>query len=798
MALTIAHALLGLSPTFVATAASAQAPASSSATRSYNIPADTTLEEALTRFGREAGVMLSYPAELTAGLRSPGLQGNHSVQGGLNALLAGSKLELVARTDGSYTLRRSAEPSTRADAVLPTVVVTAAAENATGPVNGYVAQRSATGSKTDTPIIEIPQSITVVTADQMQTLKSQNLVEALSYSAGILRDEGADRTGDGFMIRGFGASATSGNLYRDGAKYQANFYNGQQELYGLERVEVLKGAASVLFGTAAPGGVVNTVSKRPSVEGVRELNVELGNFARRQVSGDFGGKLSQDGEWTGRVTGVYRDSETFVDYVDDDRIYLAPALRWQPSALTSLTLLSEYQRDQTTYVYALPAEGTIAPNVNGSIARNRFVGEPGYDHYDNTRYTVGYLFQHDFSSSLQLRHSLRYMNANNDFPSVWIAGLEADQRTTAFRGAQDREDRTQTITTDVSLQYKWGSSGLTHTSLVGVDFTKQDLESERYNRDAPPLDLYAPVYGRPLVAPNSDYLWRVKSTRAGIYAQDQMKIADKWVVLLGGRQDVGRYSEAEDPVGSPPDWIADDEKTNAFTGRVGAVYLAGNGLAPFVSFSQSFEPAKGLDRFGERFEPTRGEQYEVGARYQPAGSGTMISASLYQLTQRNVLVTDPVDPTRSIQQGEVRSRGFELEAHTRFATYGNLIAAYAYTDARTTESSPLTPEATGKRTGGVPYNQVSLWADYGFGALGLPGLRVGGGARYVSETRGTWIEGEVPAYALFDAMVSYDTGPWRFALNVTNLGDETYVASCTYGCFYGEPRKIVGTTSYRW
>ncbi|MET0335032.1 MAG: TonB-dependent siderophore receptor [Rhizobacter sp.] len=794
MAVATQLALAGLLTSPVALVHAQTEPVAQAA-RAYDIPPGP-LAATLNRFAEQSGIYLAATAELTQGKTSPGLRGSYSVTDALPLLLQGTGLVAAFQNNGAYSLVKRAEPGTT-EATLPAVKVraTAVTESATGPVDGYVAKRSATATKTDTPLIETPQSITVVSADQIRTLQAQNLVEALGYSAGVLRDEGADRTGDGFVIRGFGASAFSGSVYRDGSKYQANFYNGQQELYGLERVEVLKGAASVLYGNAGPGGVINTVSKRPTLDPLRELNVEYGSFNRKQVSGDFGGALTSGGALSFRLTALHRKSDTFIDHVPDDRTYIAPALKWQPSAATSLTLLSEYQQDLTTYVYALPPEGTILPNINGPIARNRFVGEPGYDKYDNKRYSVGYLLEHSFNDGLQLRHSLRGMRAHNNFPSVWIAGLEVDERTTAYRGAQDREDTSATYTTDTSLQAKWNGAGIAHTTVVGFDYTVQKTESERYNRDALPIDLYNPIYGVPLLPPNSDYLWTVKSKRLGLYAQEQMKIADKWVAMLGLRQDWGRYSEAEDPIGAPMVWKSDNEKSDALTGRAGVVYLADNGLAPFVSFSQSFEPMKGQDRLDSRFKPTLGEQYELGLRYQPPGTDTMLSVAVYQLTQQNVLVTDPVDPTESVQMGEVRSRGIELEAKTRIGRTTNLVAAYAYTDARTIKSSPLTPEAEGKRSGGVPYNQFSFWADSSFG---LPGFKAGGGVRHVGSTVGTWIDGQVPAYTLFDTMVSYTFGSWKVALNATNLADKTYVASCTYGCFYGEPRKIIGTLTYRW
>ena len=752
------------------------------------------LGQALNDWARQTRIELIVPPALVAGKTAAAVSGQVTPRQALDRLLAGSGL--VATAEGSAMVVRLA-PAVSAS-TLPVIVATASAdrETATGPVNGYAAKRSATGTKTDTPVIETPQSISIVGAEEIETLKAQSLQDALGYVAGVNRAEGLDRTSDAFFLRGFRTGNSS--VFRDGTLYVINYYNGRQEPYGLERIELIKGAASVLYGSAAPGGVINTVSKRPTAEPLHEINAEAGSFGRKQVSGDFGGALDPSGEWSYRLTFLERDSDTFIDKVPDDRSYVAPALKWQPDAATSLTLLAEYQKDRTIYVDGLPAKGTLLPNVNGRIPRSRFTGEPGYDKFELERYSVGYLFEHAFDDRWKLRNSLRYFHAQNEYNYAWGWGLSSDERSTAFRGAQDRWDRSSAVVTDTSLQYQAAQGAVQHTVLVGLDYSTPRHESERYNRSAANLDYYAPVYGGALGLPvEASFSWKSDMKRLGVYAQDQMKIADKWVVLAGGRYDAVRYNESAFFTGEK---IADNEKDHAFTGRAGLVYLADNGLAPYLSYSESFEPTGGSDRRGKRFKPTTGEQYEAGVRFQPLGYDTMISAAVYQLTQDNVTATDPVDANYSVQSGRVRSRGFELEARTRVGRHANLIAAYAYTDARTLRAGPEQPEQVGQRANGTPYNQLSVWGDYSLGDFGLPGLKVGAGVRYVGNARGLAQGAAVtlPAFTLVDAMLSYGTGPWRFALNATNLADKTYVASCTYGCFHGEARKLIATVTYRW
>lgn len=753
------------------------------------------LGQALNDWARQCRIELIVPPALVAGKTAPAVSGPLAPRQALDRLLAGSGL--VASLEGVAMVIKAAPASTGAS--LPTIMVTASADqpSATGPLRGIVATRSATGTKTSTPILETPQSISVVGAEEIESIKAQSLMDALGYVAGVTRVEGVDRTTESLVIRGFEAWADNGSLYRDGTKYAVNNNNGTQEPYGLERIELLKGAASVLYGAAAPGGIINTVSKRPSATPLHELNAEVGSFDRKQVSGDFGGALGADadnpGDWSYRLTFLARRSGTFVDHVPDDRNYLAPALRWQPSASTSLTLLSEYQHDRTAYVYGLPAQGTVQANVNGRIPRSRFVGEPGFDRYDNTRWSVGYLFEHAFNEQLKLRNSLRHYQQSNARPFVYIDGLTPDQRSTDFRAAVEAVDHSNAITSDTSLEYRWRLGATTHTSLVGVDHTYQKHAQVTRTGNAGPLDLYAPVYGGPVGPFGDEGIRRLRDRKTGLYAQDQMKVNERWVVLLGGRQD---WSRNDAKAASSGAWS--NEQTDAFSGRAGLVYLTSVGLAPFLSYSQSFEPTAGGDRLGQRFKPSEGDQVEAGLRFQPANSPTLLSAVVYQLTKTNVSVTDPVDVNFSVQQGKVRSRGFEFEARTRLARRVNLIGAYAYTDAHTLQSSALTPELNGTRTGGVPRHQLSLWSDLDFGGLGLPGFKAGAGVRHVGSTIGSYVAVDVPAFTLVDAMVSYGTGPWRFALNATNLAERYHVSSCTYACFYGEPRKLIGTLSYRW
>jgi TonB-dependent siderophore receptor len=765
----------------------------SSAQLSFAIPAGP-LPGALAAFGERTGLQVLYPADLTRGLASPGVSGTLTPQAALGWLLTGTGLRYRFTNESTVTLEKvAADGAMTLDPVTVEGTASATEESGWGAVKGYVAKRTATGTKTDTPIVEVPQTVNVVTADQIEATKAQTLSDVLAYTPGVVSRQANDHTGDSFTIRGFHASSQYGSFYRDGTKYMVNSFAGQLEPYGFERVEVLKGASSVLLGSAAPGGIINTVTKKPTIDPLHEVNVELGSYDHRQVSADFGGALTEDGQWSYRLTALKRDTDTFVDHVPDDRDYLAPALTWRPDQDTSLTVLGYYQKSRTAYNYGFPAGVTILSNPNGRVSSDTFVGEPGYDHYDGDVYSLGYLFEHAFNDRLTLRNSARYVQSQLDFPAIGISGLAADNRTTAWRGATDRKNRSTGFTTDTSMEFEWRTGPIAHTSLAGVDYTESTFYDLRFSRTAGAIDLYAPSYtgvGNTITPAGAG---KSTATRLGAYAQNQMKLWDKVVLVAGGRQD---WTEDRSSTDYGKNWTSDHDK--AFSGRAGLVYLADNGLAPFISYSESFEPQSGTDRLGASFKPTTGQQYEIGLRYQPPGVNAMVSGTLYELTRQNVTTPDPVAPaTFSIQNGEVRSRGFEIEAKAEVTPRLNVMTGYTYTDSRVTESN--TAAELGRRNATVPYNQLSLWGDYNLGDFSLPEVTAGLGMRYVDTTLGfTAVKGEVPSYTVFDAMVRYDMDEWRFTVNATNLFDKEYIASCTYACFFGDRRKVVGTLSYRW
>ncbi|WP_435635369.1 TonB-dependent siderophore receptor [Pseudomonas solani] len=748
----------------------------------FDIPSQPLLD-ALGEFTATTGIAVLRTTEEQLAGQAPAVRGHYTADQAMGLLLQGSGLSF-RHGAGSITLER---PSGDGTLDLSQIDINAAGQqSAWGPVSGYVATAAGTATKTDTPIIETPQSISVVTRDQITDIHAQSLRDVLGYTAGVIATEADDRLTDTFVLRGF---QISGSTFRDGMRYMSNIYDGTQEPYGMERVEVLRGASSVLFGQAAPGGIINVVSKLPTREELHEIKAETGSNDRHQLATDHGGALTDTLSY--RFTALQRKSDTTTDHVPDDRTYIAPSLTWQPDDATSLTLLASYQKSRTAYVYGLPAEGTVLPNPNGHISRHTFTGEPGYDKSVITAWDIGYRFEHAFSDDLKVRQNLRYFESENDMPSVWLDSFIDPQMTTVARGAQDRVDDSRNFVVDTQLEARFHHQRVEQTVLAGVDYGDRHLQTDRYDYDLTPLNVFNPVYGGTFTARGpAPFSSRNRTRQSGIYLQDQIKFDEKWVLLLGGRQDWAKQKE---------DALYGNDRSrqdsDAFTTRVGLVYLADNGLAPFVSYSESFEPQAGRSRAGQDFDPTEGEQYEIGIRYQPPGSNALYSAALYQLTRSNVLTTDPVNTNFQVQTGEIRSRGLELEAKADIGSNASVTASYAYTQAEVTKSNSGNE---GQKTGGMPRNMFSVWGDYRFGQVGPGELRAGTGVRYVDEVPGLFSTRIVaPSYTLVDAMLGYAMGPWDLTLNVTNLTDEDYL-SYTYAAFYGAERQVTAGVAYRW
>ncbi|MGS1005769.1 TonB-dependent siderophore receptor [Achromobacter anxifer] len=704
----------------------------------------------------------------------------------------------------AYTGTSLAQDSRQAsiEVTLPAVRVEADRESATGPVSGYVAERSVTGTKTNTPISEVPQSISVIGRDELDDRGALSVVEALRYVPGVASQTyGADTRGqdDWINLRGFSGYGTS--LYQDGLRMNANagsFASQRSESYGLERIEVLRGPASVLYGKGDAGGIVNRVSKRPAAGSPREIEVQIGNWDRRQLAMDMGGALDEEERVLYRVIGLGMRSDTQDKYANGDEVsntrrYLAPSLTWKPAPDTSLTLLSEFLRDRNdgfAFRYTPPSAST---RKSASLLE----GEPGYSRFDQDQASVGYLFEHKLNGAWTVRQNTRLSKVDVNYRRIMSLSLEDDGRTMQRQVRKFKDDNRQiAIDTQVEGQVKTGN--IAHTLLFGLDAERQNNGRRVYTGDTGPLDVYDPVYGQPVTeSPIADFDDSGQRLRQlGMYVQDQIKLTPHWLITLGGRMDWTTLRSL--------DHLADTDTTqrdNKFTKRLGISYLTETGWTPYFSYAESFLPTVGRDAGNTPFKPTEAKQYEVGLKFTPDSGRSLYTVALYDLRKTNALTVDPENPDYQMQNGAVRSRGIEMEARAALAPGMDLIATYTYGGVKITESNG--PDK-GKVPTATPRQMASAWLNYRLRESMLRGLGIGVGVRYVgsiyNDEANTW---KTPSFTLFDAALQYDTGPWRFALNVQNLANKEYVSTCYQSvgdgsqCQYGQERTLVLNARYR-
>lgn len=757
-----------------------------------------SLDGALAAFGAASGVQVLYDAGVTNGVQSPGVNGALQPQDALNRLLSGTGFGPVYTGPKSVTIQKLAASS--GSTVLAPLVIEgrARSEDPVGPVDGIVATRSITATKTDTPLIETPQSVSVVTRDAMTAQGARTVDAATRYTSGIRSERfGTDTRHDWFAIRGLHATQDGGFL--DGHSLFATGYAGARiEAFGVERIEIVKGPNSALYGGAPAGGFVNMVSKRPTQETRREVETGIDEFGQYYAGADFSGSIDPAGKWSYRLVTLGRGGELEGDDVEDQRLYIAPSLTWRPDEDTSLTILTSYQRDHTgpkLNPSFLPYEGTVVEMPGyGHLPRNFNFGESDLDRYERNQVMLGYEFEHQATDNLTLRQSTKYtyLDVEYGLSFPFYTGNPA----AIPRFYQLSQPTSNLFSVDNQAVYKAETGPVGHTLLGGFDF--KTYRTSNWDGAGPtlnPIDVNNPGFGyvwAPTVASN---VATQTLNQYGVYVQDEMKFDENWFVTLSGRHDWLK-TENDQQVGTAADGSRND---SSFSGRAALLYKTSFGLSPYVSYSTFFAPTLGTSGATlDLYKPEKGRQYEVGLKFQPEGSKSMITAAVFDIVRENVVSNGILPGSSGTQRDEVRSRGFEVEGLASITDELNLRGAFTFNDLQITKG-----ELKGKRLVSAPEVYAGAWADYTFQTGDLRGLGLGLGARYVgnspaNDTNSLW----VPSYAIGDAMVSYDIEGWKLALNVTNLFDKTYVASCsgatTPFCYYGEGRRATVSVNYKW
>jgi len=765
-----------------------------------DIPAQD-LDRALTTFADQANLKLMFPSDGLGDVKVSGLKGEMTVDAALGTLLSGSGYTWRYTDGGTITIEQLA---TSGENVTDAVRVEANSvdEKADGPVPGYIATKSLAATKTATPILETSQSITVVTRDQMEDQGSQTIMQAMRYTPGAFTGQvGASNRYDYVILRGL-VDRSIDNIYLDGLKTMSDdstYSSMQVDPYFVERADVVKGPASVLYGRSSPGGLVALSSKKPQFEQQGEVELSYGNRNQRGVGFDLTGPLDEAGKLAYRLVGKADAADTQFEGAEEERYAISPSLTANFTDDTRVTLMAYLQKDPEGGTHnGVPSEGTLFPRNGKYISTGFFDGDPSLEAFERTQNMVGYQFEHDFDETFTARQNFRFLDADVHIDQIYQTGWvgSTDELKRSYGGG---DETMRAYAVDNQLQADFATADIDHTVLMGFDYQHRRTENSWQFPSASNINPFSPTYGNPGVTLGAPTTSNVRTLeQAGLYLEDQFSY-ENWRLSLGLRQDWVETTKLDRLTNKKT-----GEDRQKLTKRAGILYLFDNGVAPYVSYSESFNPSLSSDVAGNPIEPSEGTQYEAGVKYQPENGNLMLSAAAFYLEQDNVAIynasTFAYDPL-----GEIESQGLELEARANLNENLSVIASYTYTDAAYDAPGDT---KDGKRPMQVPEHMASIWGDYGFHSGALDGLSIGAGARFVGEMAGNEANTiTVPDYTIFDLALNYDMAKVGFdntdlRINVNNLLDEEYVASCLItqwsdNCYYGEERSILATLRYR-
>ena len=697
---------------------------------------------------------------------------------------------------------------------LPSTYVTGSLGNALGETEGYQASHSSVATKTSMPLLETSQSVSVVTRKQMDDQGAQSVAQALRYTPGLMSSPyGATTRYDYVAMRGINDGSVD-NLYLDGQKLlgdSGTYSSLQVDPYFVERIDILKGPSSVLYGRSLPGGLVAMTTKKPQYETRRQVQLSYGSHDYKQAAFDIGAPLDAGRRVNYRLVGVVRDAADKVDDIKSERYALMPSLAVDVTEDTRLTLLAMLQHDpEGGYHGGLPAEGTVTARNGRRISRSFFEGDKDYEKFERHQYMLGYQLEHRFNDVVSARQNFQYLDSVVDSGQVYQYGYlpGTDNLDRYYTGA---DEALHAWSVDNQLQFEFATGEVAHTLVTGLDYQRRKTKvAYDAGYGLAPVNPFTGAEGAAAPVFYHQYDEARFLEQTGLYVQDLISLGN-WRLSLGARQDWVDmdFEQTRSMYGNQ----ADDARIDQFSGRVGLLYAFDNGLSPYASFSQSFNP-NATGAYNETapgvfdislLDPTEGEQTEAGLKFQPPGTQDLYTIALFDLTQSNLANKDSGESFyRAV--GEITSRGVELEARFKPIEPVNVLASYTWMDVEYSKDFTSTAGVNnrGNTPNAVAENMAALWADYSFARGPLAGLQLGAGVRYFGKS---WADAEntlrIPSYTLFDASVAYDLSQLGatglgLRVNLNNLTDETYVSACNSlsQCYYGDERNVMATLTY--
>lgn len=650
--------------------------------------------------------------------------------------------------------------------------------------NGYIElEKTASVGKLNVAVEDTPFSISIINKDFMQDSGSKTLQDALLYTSGAYSGAfGLDTRIDAAKIRGLDPS-----LYLDGLQQTFGSYNSvRTNIYAIENIEVLKGPSSVLYGQGQLGGIVNQVSKLPKADQQGEIWAQYGSFDRAQIAFDFTGPLTEGGELLYRVVALKRDSDTQVNFVEDNGYLISPSITWQASENTRVSMLFNRQvTNGQVSAQFLPMFGTLVPGSLGTVSSDTFVGEPGWDRYDREKSEVSIFFDHQFNDNWNFSVTTRYTDSSTETREHWISipGVP-DANGNVARTIYTADAETSIFNLDARLSGAFDLGITKHTIAIGID--RQDALWEQDNylygyAAGGSINLYDPQYGNLNTAALAFASDRPDNEikQVGIYLADHIEIGPV-VASLALRRD---WAENSQLALSGSDTVSDESAT---TGRIGLMYRFENGFSPYISYAEAFTMNLGTDGTpaANTLKPTTGDQVEYGFKFLSPDRSLALTAAYFDITQDN-RVTNGVTPGGVTQVGAT-VEGWEFQINKRWKHFET---QFNYTDLDAKDGT------SGQRLPYVSENIATWWNKLSLGN----GWRIGAGIRYVGDNVGFGGTPVVPSQTFYDAMVGYTRGNWEFTVDGKNLSDEEYISWCrSYGtdCGFGERRNITANVRY--
>ncbi|QXH47590.1 TonB-dependent siderophore receptor [Pseudomonas xanthosomatis] len=754
----------------------------------WNIPAGP-LAPALDRFAREAGISLSYEAASVAGRTTRGVSGALDTPTALATLLQGNDLQVDQQTPTAYLLVVPPKPTgpleigaTEDYRLAPVIINAKVKVDAGDDSNSVVAKELWVGGKVATSILNTPASVSVVTRKELEQRSVSTTEEALLYTPGVVSDfYGSDDRNDYFQIRGFQATT-----YRDGLTL-SSMRGVREDPFAYERIEILRGANSTLFGPADPGGSVNFVTKQPRFEQFGQGYVTYGSYNHRETGIDVGDSLNESNTVAGRFTAKMQNSDREYEHSQDDNRFVMGGLTWAPTDYTSATVILDYLKTNSS-----PNSGGYP--LDKEYDRDKFYGEPSYNYHDVERTSLSSNITHDFDNGFVLRGNLRYSELTDNYGYVYLSDSATRVGTSIPRYLLGTDSDANQFNGNLMLQYDHQFEHIDSSSLVGVEYLNSSTKESSVYDLVSSIDIANPVFTgvpatlTPYTAKKNDV------TTKAVFLQQNLSFYDRFIVTAGVRNDSMDLSSKGYNLFSTPTTIDERDHYNATSYRGALTYIVTDEVSTYVSMVESVSPPQ------VGVTPQTGRQYEVGVKYSPMEMDAMFSAAVYDLTQENVSIA-VVLPSGIIEQqnvGESRARGLDLEAKVQVTQELSLIGAYSYMKSdvlRGTLRDGTSLEGNEFTT--APNHTASLWSYYD-----LPGtdVSVGLGARYVGayymdaantkRTEGT---------TLFDAAFNYKIAKGTdLAVNVSNLLNEQHVVGSGTANYYNPGREVTAKVSYSW